>query len=77
MVFLKEPGENIAAGEVVAEVINPLRSNAAKRTHSLRAAADGILFARSADRFARPGRILAKIAGRRPLRAAGENLLTP
>ncbi len=77
VVFLKEPGESIAAGEVVAEVINPLRSNAAKRTHSLRAAADGILFARSADRFARPGRILAKIAGRRPLRAAGENLLTP
>ena len=77
VVFLKEPGEEIAAGEVVAEVINPLRSNGAQPTHSLRAAADGILFARSADRFARPGRILAKIAGRRPLKAAGENLLTP
>ena len=77
VVFLKEPGEKIAAGEVVAEIINPLRSNAATRTFALRAAADGLLFARSADRFARPGRILAKIAGRRPLKTAGENLLTP
>ncbi len=77
VVFLKEPGEKIAAGEVVAEVITPLGSNAAERAYSLRASADGILFARSADRFARPGRILAKIAGHRPLRAAGENLLTP
>lgn len=77
VVFLKEPGEKIAAGEVVAEVINPLSSNPARRKYPLRAIADGILFARSADRFARPGRILAKIAGRRPLKATGENLLTP
>ncbi|MGD8266954.1 MAG: M14 family metallopeptidase [Desulfobacterales bacterium] len=77
VVFLKEPGAKITAGEVVAEVINPLGPNVAERSYSLRATADGILFAHSADRFARPGRILAKIAGRRPLKAAGENLLTP
>jgi hypothetical protein len=34
------------------------------------------VFARSADRFARPGRILAKIAGKKALQKAGANLLT-
>ena len=28
------------------------------------------------DRYARPGRILAKIAGKKPLKGKGENLLT-
>ncbi len=76
VVYRKQPGDMVRAGEVVAEVVNPLSSESAERIHPLRAAADGLLFARSADRFARPGRILAKIAGRTPLRAEGENLLT-
>ena len=37
---------------------------------------EGILFARLSDRFARPGRILAKVAGQKPLKEPGENLLT-
>ncbi|MDJ0888376.1 MAG: M14 family metallopeptidase [Desulfobacterales bacterium] len=77
VVFRKQPGETITAGDVVAEVVNPLPSNTAQRIHPIRAAAEGLLFARSADRFARPGRILAKIAGRKPLKGQGENLLTP
>ncbi len=76
VVFSKQPGDSILAGDVVAEVINPLPSKTAERTHPVRAAADGFLFARSADRFARPGRILAKIAGRKPLKNKGANLLT-
>ncbi len=76
VVFGKHPGDKITAGDVVAEVINPLPSKAAARRHAVRAAADGLLFARSADRFARPGRILAKIAGRKPLKDKDENLLT-
>ena len=67
----------VSAGEVVAELVNPLPSESAERVYPLRAAADGLLFARSADHFARPGRILAKIAGRKPLKGKGENLLTP
>ena len=77
VVFHKDPGNAIAAGDVVADIVNPLPSTTAQRIHPVRAEADGILFARSADRFARPGRVLAKIAGRTPLRAEGENLLTP
>lgn len=76
VVFLKEIGERVAAGEVVAEVVDPLAGLLRDRVHPLAAGTDGLLFARSADRFARPGRILAKIAGRKPLKEAGENLLT-
>ncbi len=76
VVFLKQPGDKVIAGDVVAEVLSPLPETAAERIHPVRAAADGFLFARSADRFARPGRILAKIAGRQPLKDKGANLLT-
>jgi hypothetical protein len=77
VVFLKEAGDAVRAGEVVAEVIDPLAASTRERVHPVTAAADGLLFARSVDRFARPGRILAKIAGLKPLKEAGENLLTP
>lgn len=76
VVFFKEPGERVSAGEVVCEVIDPLGGSARERVHPVRATSDGLLFARSIDRFARPGRILAKIAGREPLKEAGDNLLT-
>jgi hypothetical protein len=36
----------------------------------------GRLFARIADRYARPGRIIAKVAGAKELRPAEGNLLT-
>jgi hypothetical protein len=36
---------------------------------------EGVLFARSVDRYARPRRVLAKIAGKKPLREEGKNLL--
>ncbi len=74
VVFKKQPGDRIRAGEVVTEVVNPMPD--AEKTYPVRAAADGFLFTCSADRFARPGRILAKIAGRDPLKAEGANLLT-
>jgi predicted deacylase len=76
VVFFKNPGDLVAAGDVVAEVINPLPEDDGERQCAVQAQTDGILFARSADRFARPGRILAKIAGRESLRPAGQNLLT-
>ena len=75
VVFHKAPGEMVAAGELVAEVVNPL-ADVKKRVCPIRATTDGVLFARSVDRFARPGRILAKVAGENALKKAGENLLT-
>jgi predicted deacylase len=76
VVFFKAAGDPVSAGEVVAEVINPLAGASNERVHPIKATTDGIVFARSVDRFARPGRILAKIAGRKPLKPAGANLLT-
>ena len=76
VVFFKTAGDRVAAGEVVAEVINPLAGASNERVLPIKATTDGIVFARIVDRFARPGRILAKIAGRKPLKPAGANLLT-
>jgi predicted deacylase len=76
VVFFKTAGDNVVEGDVVAEVINPLATAADERVVPIRARTEGILFARSVDRFARPGRILAKIAGKKPLKARGANLLT-
>ena len=76
VVFLKDVGEYVGKGESVAEVINPLAERSEDRLYPITSNTDGILFARNIDRYARPGRILAKIAGHRPLKEEGENLLT-
>jgi predicted deacylase len=76
VVFLKEPGQWVQKGEVVAEVINPLGSTTNERIHPLVSTTEGTLFSNNADCFARPGRILSKIAGKTPLKGKGENLLT-
>jgi predicted deacylase len=75
VVFHKAPGDRVHPGEVVAEVINPLRPVHDGGVVPLSVTTEGILFARRADRFARPGLILAKVAGRVPLKQAGEILL--
>jgi hypothetical protein len=76
VVFLKQPGDRVSAGEVVAEVIDPTLDGPHGRVAPLASPIDGLLFARCADRYARPGRILAKIAGGTPLRSEGGDLLT-
>jgi predicted deacylase len=61
-------GDRIAEGDIVAEIVDPLggRVAAASRT-------DGLLLTRRSNRFVRPGDIVAKIVGTRPLpeRAGG------
>jgi predicted deacylase len=76
VVFMKKPGEYVKKGDVIAEIINPLPAEGQSSVHALRCRTDGLLFTRNYDRFARPGRVLAKVAGKEPLRDAGENLLT-
>jgi predicted deacylase len=76
VVFLKRPGERIAKGDVIAEIVNPLAAEPANRLTTVQSSIAGILFSINKDRFARPGRILAKIAGKVPLKAQGEDLLT-
>ena len=76
VIFLKKPGDRIDKGEVIAEIVNPLKTEMENRITPVRSSIEGILFSIIADRLARPGRILAKIAGKIPLKDKGENLLT-
>ncbi|MDQ2778461.1 MAG: M14 family metallopeptidase [Pseudomonadota bacterium] len=71
VVFHREPGEMLAAGTLVAEVVDvddgsvrPLLTQSA-----------GVLYARSATRWATPGQVLAKVAGSTLVRSG--NLLSP
>ncbi len=76
VVFLKKPGDRIQKGETLAEIVNPLEIEKDKRLVTVKSCTEGILFSVNTDRFARPGRILAKIAGKKPLKQKGEDLLT-
>ena len=77
VVFLKAPGDRVAKGEVVAEIVNPVADGHQSRITSVKSAVSGIVFSINIDRYARPGRILAKIAGKEPIKEKGENLLSP
>lgn len=78
--FLKKVGDHVEKGDVIAEIVNPVEDGAdtdsAGRIHPVICQTSGLLFTRNTDCFARPGRILAKIAGETPLKQKGENLLT-
>ncbi len=69
--FMRKPGDRIAAGDVVAEVVDPLAGLATP----VRAHYPGVLYARAVQRYASPGVAIARIAGRTPFRSG--NLLSP
>ena len=77
VVFFKAPGDRIDKGEVIAEVVNPLAEGPQNRITSVKSAVSGIVFSINTDRYARPGRILAKIAGKVPIKEKGQDLLSP
>ncbi|MGD9175767.1 MAG: M14 family metallopeptidase [Desulfobacterales bacterium] len=77
VVFLKAPGDRVGKGEVIAEIVNPLADAPENRMTPVKSAVSGIVFSINTDRYARPGRILAKIAGKEPIKERGENLLSP
>lgn len=64
LTFLREPGETVAAGDVLAHVIDPI-SNAVTE---LKSPVDGLFFARDFVRFAPAGMRVAKVAGLQALR---------
>lgn len=65
IVFAKAPGDWVEAGELVAEIIDPLSD----QRSALHARAAGRCFARTARRYASRGMRLAKIAGREAYRS--------
>jgi predicted deacylase len=64
LVFAAQPGDTLAVGDVVAEIIDPI----ANTTHAVHAEVAGVLYARTDDRYALPGDDLANIAGSVPYR---------
>jgi len=76
VVYFKKPGEKIKKGDVIAEIVNPLGMDQNSRVTHAKSNIDGVLISINVDRFARPGRLLAKIAGKEPLIDKGEKLLT-
>ncbi|MDP3406736.1 succinylglutamate desuccinylase/aspartoacylase family protein [Bosea sp. (in: a-proteobacteria)] len=71
LVYRREVGEDVGAGDVVAEIVDPLTGE----TTPVAAASGGVFYARSALRFAVPGSRLGKIAGTRMTRSG--RLLSP
>jgi predicted deacylase len=65
LVFLKALGEQVHAGEAVADIVNPVTGVAA----TVRAQRDGLLFASTAHRHLLRGMHICKIAGATPFRS--------
>ncbi|QDQ25127.1 succinylglutamate desuccinylase/aspartoacylase family protein [Chitinimonas arctica] len=65
IVFLKQPGDQVAAGEAVLDLIDPFTDSVT----TMRAGVSGVLFARSILRYASAGMDLCKIAGKVPFRS--------
>ena len=64
VVFRRQPGEQVRAGEAIVDVIDPISGEVS----TLTAAVDGLFFARENRRFAVAGMSLGKVAGRDALR---------
>lgn len=67
VVYRMKPGDRVAAGDVVAEIIDPWSEPRDEGATPVHAATSGTMFSRRSDRFARPGQILCRIAGEKPL----------
>ena len=62
VVYRARLGDRVAAGEVVASVVDPLGGEV-----EVTARTSGVLFARHDQPVAWPGKVIGKIAGREPL----------
>ena len=64
MVFLKNPGERVKAGDAIVEIIDPLSGE----VRTVKCRTDGIMYARENRYFASAGMRLAKVAGKSAFR---------
>ena len=64
VVFAAEPGQQLQAGDLVAEVINPITLE----SREVKAGVSGVFYARIRDRYVTTGCELGKIAGAVPFR---------
>jgi hypothetical protein len=68
LVFLAQPGQMLAVGDVVAEVIDPTAPDAS-RVHAVCAEVAGVLYATVKERYIVAGGEVGKIAGSTPFRS--------
>ncbi|MBX9908172.1 MAG: succinylglutamate desuccinylase/aspartoacylase family protein [Beijerinckiaceae bacterium] len=71
LIYRREVGESVSAGEVIAEIIDPLTGEATP----VATQSSGVFYARSSLRFATPGKRLGKVAGTSAKRSG--RLLSP
>ena len=71
ILFRKWPGDRIRAGDVVADIVDPVT----RVVTPVQSASEGVLYARAAARFASAGQRLGKVAGTSIARAG--KLLSP
>lgn len=71
LTYRREVGQQVAGGEVLAEITDPITGEAT----DIVSPCNGMFFARTALRFVAPGRRLGKVAGLNPLRSG--TLLSP
>jgi hypothetical protein len=64
LVFAAEPGQTVQAGDLIAEVVDPLAGTATP----IRAGVGGVFYARVRDRYVCAGGEVGKIAGERAFR---------
>jgi hypothetical protein len=68
LVFLVQPGQVLAMGDAVAEVIDPTAAGQS-RVHTVHADVAGVLYARVKERYIVAGGEVGKIAGSTPFRS--------
>lgn len=71
VVFHREPGERLRAGDVVCDIIEPLSG----RSTAIACSVDGVLYSRALQRYTTRGMDLADVAGSEPIRTGW--LLSP
>ena len=65
--YKRRLGERVKAGDVIAELVDPMAEDLAQARRPIVTRADGLLFTRRRTRFARAGEGIAKVAGPVPL----------
>ncbi len=76
VIFRKEIGDVVKKGDIIADIVNPMAEDPAGRITYVRCQHGGLLFTKIVDRYAKPNRVIAKIAGKAPIKGKGKHLLT-
>lgn len=63
MVYRRGPGERVAEGDILGEIVNPAATSPAAGRTPVHSRTSGLLFARPVERFVRQGDHLCKVAG--------------